>query len=67
MLRRLTQPRLILVYTVCLFVCPSESKTTVSSGRALPCKSKSYKTFFVLNAAEHEIFFDNKYKNAQNS
>ena len=27
----------------------------------------NYKTFFMLNSAEHEIFPPNKYKNANNS
>ena len=28
---------------------------------------RGYKTFFMLNAAEHEIFSANKYENANNS
>ena len=28
---------------------------------------QSYKTFFMLNSAEHEIFSANKYENANNS
>ena len=30
-------------------------------------KSRGYKTFFMLNSAEHEIFSANKYENANNS
>ena len=29
--------------------------------------SRGYKTFFMLNSAEHEIFSANKYENANNS
>ena len=29
--------------------------------------TQGYKTFFMLNSAEHEIFFANKYENANNS
>ena len=28
---------------------------------------RGYKTFFMLNSAEHEIFSTNKYENANNS
>ena len=30
-------------------------------------KPRGYKTFFMLNSAEHEIFSANKYENANNS
>ena len=30
-------------------------------------RPRSYKTFFMLNSAEHEIFSANKYENANNS
>ena len=29
--------------------------------------SRGYKTFFMLNSTENEIFFANKYENANNS
>ena len=30
-------------------------------------RPRGYKTFFMLNSAEHEIFSGNKYENANNS
>ena len=32
-----------------------------------PARPRGYKTFFMLNSAEHEIFSANKYENANDS
>ena len=39
-----------------------QSRTTIHASWA-----RGYKTFFMLNSAEHEIFSANKYENANNS
>ena len=36
-------------------------------GSIVLIQGRGYKTFFMLNSAEHEIFSANKYENANNS
>ena len=43
----------------------SHGLTSASSG--IQTWSQGYKSFFMLNSAEHEIFSGNKYENANNS
>ena len=50
----------VLCSYVCAFLCDVCSVTACFWPRG-------YKTFFMLNSAEHEIFSANKYENANNS
>ena len=41
--------------------------TRKSGNRTDQIRPRGYKTFFMLNSAEHEIFSGNKYENANNT
>ena len=52
---------MIRVFTVC------KQNHWILKNVSMESRPRGYKTFFMLNSAEHEIFSANKYENANNS